>query len=162
MYDLVIFDLDGTLIDSVGDIADALNRTLGELGLPPHSDAAVARMLGSGVRELVRRALGPERQTLLHRAVARYRAHYNQDPVRTATLAYDAVALVAALVKTQGPQRFSPQVLTNPSGFTGIDGLFRFRPDGTNERGLAVLRVSSSGVQIAAPPLRSFGGGSAT
>jgi branched-chain amino acid transport system substrate-binding protein len=93
---------------------------------------------------------------------ARYRARYNQDPVRTATLAYDAVALIAALVKTQGPQRFSQQVLTNPSGFTGIDGLFRFRPDGTNERGLAVLRVSSSGVQTAAPALHSFGTGSAT
>ena len=93
---------------------------------------------------------------------ARYRARYNQDPVRTATLAYDSVALIAALVKTQGPQRFSQQVLTNPSGFTGIDGLFRFRPDGTNERGLAVLRVATSGAQIAAPSLRSFGGGSAT
>jgi branched-chain amino acid transport system substrate-binding protein len=93
---------------------------------------------------------------------ARYRARYNQDPVRTATLAYDAVALVAALVKTQGPQRFSQQVLTNPSGFTGIDGLFRFRTDGTNERGLAVLRVSSAGVQTVAPALRSFGAGSAT
>jgi Periplasmic binding protein len=54
----------------------------------------------------------------------RYRARYGQDPVRTATLAYDAVALAAALVKTQGPQRFSEQVLTNPSGFTGIDGSF--------------------------------------
>ena len=93
---------------------------------------------------------------------ARYRARYNQDPVRTATLTYDAVALIAALVKTQGPQRFSQQILTSPSGFTGIDGLFRFRPDGTNERGLAVLRVTTSGAQIAAPPLRSFGGGSAT
>jgi branched-chain amino acid transport system substrate-binding protein len=93
---------------------------------------------------------------------ARYRARYNQDPVRTATLAYDAVALIAALVKTQGPQRFSQQVLTNPSGFTGIDGLFRFRTDGTNERGLAVLRVSSAGVQTVAPALRSFGAGSAT
>jgi branched-chain amino acid transport system substrate-binding protein len=93
---------------------------------------------------------------------ARYHARYNQDPVRTATLAYDAVALVAALVKTQGPQRFSQQVLTNPSGFTGIDGLIRFRPDGTNERGLAVFRVTTSGAQIAAPALRSFGGGSAT
>ena len=44
----------------------------------------------------------------------RYRARYKQDPVRTATLAYDAVALIAALVKTQGPQRFSPETLTNP------------------------------------------------
>ena len=73
---------------------------------------------------------------------ARYRTRYDQDPVRTATLAYDAVALVAALVKTQGPQRFSEQVLTNSSGFAGIDGLFRFRTDGTNERGLAVMRVT--------------------
>lgn len=90
---------------------------------------------------------------------ARYRARYNQDPVRTATLAYDAVALIAALVKTQGPQAFTPQVLTNPSGFSGIDGLFRFRADGTNERGLAVLRVAAGGVQIISPSPRSFGGG---
>ena len=89
--------------------------------------------------------------------VARYRPRYNQDPVRTATLAYDAVALVAALVKTQGPQRFSEQVLTNPSGFSGIDGLFRFRADGTNERGLAVMRVTPTGGQIISPPPRAFG-----
>jgi ABC-type branched-subunit amino acid transport system substrate-binding protein len=89
---------------------------------------------------------------------ARYRQRYNQDPVRTATLAYDAVALVAALVKTQGPQRFSEQVLTNASGFAGIDGLFRFRSDGTNERGLAVMRVSPTGGQIIGPPPRAFGG----
>jgi len=59
-------------------------------------------------------------------------------------------------VKTQGPQPFTPQVLTNPSGFSGIDGLFRFRPDGTNERGLAVLRVEASGAQIISPSPRSF------
>jgi branched-chain amino acid transport system substrate-binding protein len=87
----------------------------------------------------------------------RYRARYGNDPVRTATLAYDAVALVAALARTQGPQRFSPEVLTNPSGFAGIDGLFRFRPDGTNERGLAVMRVGSGGgVPVAGSP-KSFG-----
>ena len=88
---------------------------------------------------------------------SRYEARFKQQPVRTATLAYDAVALIAALVKTQGPQRFSPEVLTNPSGFTGIDGLFRFRADGTNERGLAVLRVTPSGPQTIAPAPRSFG-----
>src|SRR6202007_1280662 len=89
----------------------------------------------------------------------RYRTRYHQDPVRTATLAYDAVALIAALVKTQPDpaQRFSPQVLTNPSGFTGTDGLFRFRPDGTNERGLAVLRVAPSGPQTLAAGPESFG-----
>ncbi len=90
---------------------------------------------------------------------ARYRARYGQDPVRTATLAYDAVALVAALVKTQGAQRFSEQVLTNSSGFAGIDGIFRFRTDGTNDRGLAVLRVGPTGGQVVSPAPHSFGPG---
>ena len=48
---------------------------------------------------------------------------------------------------TQGTQRFSPEVLTNPSGFAGIDGLFRFRADGTNERGLAVMKVGTGGAR---------------
>jgi ABC-type branched-subunit amino acid transport system substrate-binding protein len=87
---------------------------------------------------------------------ARYKSRYGQDPVRTTTLAYDAVALVAALVKTQGTQRFTEQVLTNSSGFAGIDGVFRFRADGTNERGLAVLRVEPNGPQVASPAPTSF------
>lgn len=87
----------------------------------------------------------------------RYRGKFGQEPVRTATLAYDAVALVAALARTQGGQRFSAEVLTNPSGFAGIDGLFRFRSDGSNERGLAVMRVGSGGGQAVAGSPKSFG-----
>lgn len=87
----------------------------------------------------------------------RYRTRFGSEPVRTATLAYDAVALVAALARTQGPQRFAPDVLTNASGFAGIDGLFRFRTDGTNERGLAVMRVASGGGQSVAGSPKSFG-----
>jgi ABC-type branched-subunit amino acid transport system substrate-binding protein len=92
-----------------------------------------------------------------HAFAARYRAKFGADPVRTATLAYDAVALVAALARNQGPQRFSADVLTNPSGFAGTDGLFRFRADGSNERGLAVMRVASGGGQEAAGSPKSFG-----
>jgi ABC-type branched-subunit amino acid transport system substrate-binding protein len=88
---------------------------------------------------------------------ARYRKRFGQDPVPTATLAYDAVALVAALVKTHGAQRFSEETLTASSGFAGIDGVFRFRSDGTNERGLAVMRVTPSGAQVVASAPRSFG-----
>jgi ABC-type branched-subunit amino acid transport system substrate-binding protein len=88
---------------------------------------------------------------------ARYRTRYGQDPAPQASLSYDAVALVAALTKTQGPQRFSDQVLTNTSGFTGIDGLFRFRADGSNQRGLAVMRVTPTGGQIVSPAPKSFG-----
>ena len=87
---------------------------------------------------------------------SRYRARYGGEPVRTATLSYDAVALVAALVKTQGQQRFSEQTLTGPSGFAGIDGIFRFKSDGTNERGLAVLRVAPGGAQVVSPAPKSF------
>ena len=90
---------------------------------------------------------------------ARYRARFGQDPVRTATLSYDAVALVAALVKTQGVQRFSREILTNASGFAGIDGIFRFRRDGSNDRGLAVLRVTPNGGQMVSPPPHSFRSG---
>jgi ABC-type branched-subunit amino acid transport system substrate-binding protein len=87
---------------------------------------------------------------------ARYRQRYGNDPIRTATLAYDAVALVAALVKTQGAQRFSEEVLTNSSGFAGKDGVFRFRSDGTNQRGLPVMRVTPNGAQVISPAPRSF------
>ena len=89
----------------------------------------------------------------------RYRARYGQDPARPATLAYDAVSLVAALVKTQGPARFAEETLTNQSGFAGIDGVFRFRPDGTNQRALAVMRVTPSGAQVIGPAPKAFGSG---
>jgi ABC-type branched-subunit amino acid transport system substrate-binding protein len=86
----------------------------------------------------------------------RYRGRYGGDPVRTATLSYDAVALVAALSKSQGPAAFSEQILTNSSGFAGIDGVFRFRADGTNERSLAVMRVTPQGGQVISPASRTF------
>jgi ABC-type branched-subunit amino acid transport system substrate-binding protein len=89
----------------------------------------------------------------------RYRAKFGSDPIRLATLAYDAVSLVAALARTQGPQRFSEKVLTNPSGFNGADGVFRFRPDGPDERGLAVLQINSGAATPVSPAPKSFAGG---
>lgn len=90
---------------------------------------------------------------------ARYRARYGQEPVRTSSLAYDAVALIAALVKTQGAQSLNDQTLTTSSGFAGIDGVFRFRADGTNERGLAVMEIKPTGPVVVSAPPRSFGSG---
>ncbi|MGL5116968.1 MAG: penicillin-binding protein activator [Beijerinckiaceae bacterium] len=87
----------------------------------------------------------------------RYRAKFKSSPTRMATIGYDAVALAAALVRTQGANRFSPQTLTNPSGFAGQDGVFRFRPDGTNERALAVMQVQNRAAQMLNPAPRSFG-----
>ncbi|MFK8254081.1 penicillin-binding protein activator [Ancylobacter terrae] len=90
--------------------------------------------------------------------VERYRARFGADPVRTATLAHDAVSLMAAIVRTRGPMGINDNSLLSPSGFNGIDGVFRFRADGTNERGLAVMQVGPGGAQIVDPAPRSFGG----
>jgi hypothetical protein len=144
--------------DSVVTVADALTAAGANL--------KNIQLLGTGLWDNPRVFASPALQGGLYAAPdpsgfrnfsGRYRAKYGADPVRTATLAYDAVALVAALARTQGAQRFSADVLTNPSGFAGIDGLFRFRADGTNERGLAVMRVGSGGgVAVAGSP-KSFG-----
>jgi ABC-type branched-subunit amino acid transport system substrate-binding protein len=89
--------------------------------------------------------------------VTRYRSKYGQEPARTATLAYDAVALMIALAKAAPGQRITAAMLTNPSGFSGIDGVFRFRVDGTNERGLAVHKVTPSGGEVISGAPKSFG-----
>jgi branched-chain amino acid transport system substrate-binding protein len=88
----------------------------------------------------------------------RYRAKYGSSPVRTASLAYDATALVAALVKAQGPNALTADTFTNPSGFSGVDGAFRFKSDGGNERGLAVYRVQPGGAVMASPAPTTFSG----
>jgi ABC-type branched-subunit amino acid transport system substrate-binding protein len=144
--------------DSVVATADALTAAGANL--------RNIQLLGTGLWDNPRVFASPALQGGLYAApdpagfrsfAGRYRTKFGAEPVRTATLAYDAVALVAALARTQGGQRFAPETLTNPSGFAGIDGLFRFRSDGTNERGLAVMKVATGGgVAVAGSP-KSFG-----
>jgi ABC-type branched-subunit amino acid transport system substrate-binding protein len=86
-----------------------------------------------------------------------FRAAYGHAPQRLATLAYDAVGVAAVLDRTPG-RDFSAAALTNPNGFAGADGIFRFRTDGTAERGLAVLQVEHGGTSVASPAPESFGG----
>ncbi len=86
----------------------------------------------------------------------RYQAKYGQPPARIATLAYDAVALANVLTRTQGDARFSTAILQTPSGFGGQDGVFRFRPDGTNDRALAVFQVGAGSSAIVSPAPKSF------
>lgn len=86
----------------------------------------------------------------------RYKSKFGSQPTRIATLGYDAVSLAIALSRAQGAQRFAPGVLTNPSGFNGADGIFRFRPDGGNDRGLSMLEINNGGAKIISPAPRSF------
>ncbi len=87
----------------------------------------------------------------------RYRAKFNAEPTRIATQAYDAVSLAIALSRAQGSQRFSESVLTAASGFNGADGVFRFRADGANERGLSVLEVANGQAKVVSPAPRTLG-----
>jgi ABC-type branched-subunit amino acid transport system substrate-binding protein len=73
----------------------------------------------------------------------RYQAAFGAAPSRTATLAYDATSLAAGLAARFGDKRFVSDTLTNPSGFIGVDGAFRFLPNGLNQRALAVYQINN-------------------
>jgi len=86
-----------------------------------------------------------------------FRALYGYRPPRIATLAYDAVALAASLSTIEIPRaRFARATLEDPNGFSGVDGLFRFRPDGTNERALAVVQIGRTGFRVISPAAARF------
>ncbi|PCK00579.1 MAG: penicillin-binding protein activator [Zetaproteobacteria bacterium] len=73
----------------------------------------------------------------------RYNGIYHATPPRIASLAYDATALAASLARTglqyDNRPAYNHNAITNPNGFSGVDGIFRFRSDGIVERGLAIL-----------------------
>ncbi|KQK30385.1 ethanolamine utilization protein EutM [Bosea thiooxidans] len=137
---------DALFVPAAADTMPALGQALQEAGYNPSR----VKPLGTGVWNDASIARVPAIQggwfaspdTAGFNAFAgRYQQRFNGAPTRTATLAYDAVSLAAALARTQGSQRFSESVLTNASGFAGADGVFRFRPDGQVERGLAILEL---------------------
>ena len=92
----------------------------------------------------------------------RYESLYDQGAPRIASLGYDATAIASVLARGQGTgfdpiQVYSQQTLTQDGGFFGIDGIFRLRPDGTVERGLAILESQRGGAVVIEPAPQSFG-----
>lgn len=79
MIRAVLFDLDGTLVDSLDDIASALDAALIDLGLPVPTRAQVRSWIGGGARNLVARAVVAER---VDAVLARFRVHYAATPVK--------------------------------------------------------------------------------
>lgn len=86
----------------------------------------------------------------------RFEQSFGRRPPRLASIAYDATALAGILAKQGGAAAFSDLVLTNPDGFAGYDGIFRFRADGVVERGLAILEVQRRGSRVIDPAPASF------
>jgi len=89
----------------------------------------------------------------------RYQIAYNAQPGVFAALGYDAVTLATSLVTNRGQATaFTPAVIEDRRGFTGINGVFRFKPDGTSERGLAVYKVQGGVGRVESPAPTSFSG----
>lgn len=80
MKKLVIFDLDGTLLNSIADLAQSTNYALEQLGFPTHEIDAYQLMVGNGIRKLIERALPESERTaeMIERAYALFVPHYDQ------------------------------------------------------------------------------------
>jgi len=89
---------------------------------------------------------------------ARFTQTYGEAPHPIAGLAYDGIAAIGALIGTGAPDALSRSSLTQGSGFVGVNGIFRFMPDGTNQRGLAMATIRDNAVVILEPAPRSFAG----
>lgn len=91
----------------------------------------------------------------------RYQLAYGTEAHSLSGLAYDGVAAVAAMIQAAraagDSNAFSIQRLTDPAGFAGVTGIFRFRTDGTPEHGLAIMQVSNGVATVVSAAPRSFG-----
>jgi phosphoglycolate phosphatase len=105
-YSAVIFDLDGTLLDTLDDISAAANEAIAAEGFPPHSLSDYRRFIGDGVATLMTRALPPGavNDLLVERCVDRFRVSYAR-LWRQATRPYDGIEeLLSALHERGVPQ----------------------------------------------------------
>jgi branched-chain amino acid transport system substrate-binding protein len=149
-----------------GDSAKTIGNMLTQLDLPPSR----VKRLGTGLFDdpsLSQEpgldgswfaAPSPGARSAFER---RFQQSYGYAAPRLTTLAYDATALAAILAKRglQGAANkpgFDTESLMNANGFSGIDGIFRFRPDGTAERGLAILEIRRGGISVIEEAPKTF------
>lgn len=149
-------------VPEAGDVMVSIAQGLAAGGLTPQNTL----FMGSGQWEDARVQNAPSLAGSVYPAppraqyqdyVSRYRGRNGADPVRISSLCYDAVTLAAALARA-GNGRIDPVMLSASSGFSGIDGIFRFLSNGVSQRGLAVYRVTGTGTEIASAAPRSFQG----
>ncbi len=102
-------------------------------------------------------ALFPGRDTTKFADFAsRYETAFGAKPTVWAALGYDSITLSTDLVRRLGPiDAFKPQSLENPSGYAGVNGIFRLKSDGTAERGLAIYQVERNGAKRMVSPAPS-------
>lgn len=89
---------------------------------------------------------------------SRYQAAYGEPPHPISGLAYDGIAAIGALMKSGMSGPVSKAALTQGAGFVGVNGIFRLRVDGQNQRGLAIAQIKGGQMTIIDPAPRSFAG----
>ncbi len=106
----IIFDLDGTLIDSVDDLANSVNYTLGKLDLPLHTTEEIKSFVGDGIQKLIKRSLGQTHMEKFDDAFAIFMKHYGAHCTDN-TVLYPKVAETISFLA----EKYSLAVLTNKS-----------------------------------------------
>ena len=97
-------------------------------------------------------------QALIGAFESRYSATYGDRPHPLAGLAYDGIAAIGALVAQGNANALTKNALTTSQGFQGTGGIFRFLPNGLNQRGLAIAEIRNNQVITLEAAPRSFGG----
>ncbi len=110
---LVIFDLDGTLIDSQRDLANAVNAMLQHFGRPELSSEVIARYIGDGAPMLIRRALGDPDDGAYFREALEYFLQYYREHKLDHTRVYAGIPEMLAAVGGNGAHRRALAVLSN-------------------------------------------------
>jgi len=99
-YQAVLFDLDGTLLDTLDDLADGVNVILGKHGFPLRTREEIRRFLGNGSEQLIRQAL-PEEATDFAKYLAEYQAYY-KGHMAEKTKPYDGILELLAALRQAG------------------------------------------------------------
>jgi phosphoglycolate phosphatase len=126
-YKAIIFDLDGTLVDTLADLADAMNAALKQYELPTHRADAVRFMIGNGVHVFAKKALPPDKQDLKYDILNAMRQHYSENCCKS-TVVYEGMDETVRILRDQGVRL---AVVTNKDQALAEKVAGHFFPSGT-------------------------------
>lgn len=129
---LAIFDLDGTLINSLDDIAEATNFAMRELGFPERPFNNFNYMVGDGVKKLIERALPDDKQNFFNKALILYNGYYNEN-YTAKTYVYEGITETLKQLKSMGMKlavasnkthRFTENIISHYFGSNLFDSVY--------------------------------------
>ena len=129
-YEVVIFDLDGTILDTLPDLSTAVNYALSRRGMPPHSLEEYKMMVGEGIRNLCRLALNSEDEQVLNESLQDFKTYYVAH-ILDKTRPYEGMPELIAALKERG---IAVAVASNKFQEGARKLIRHFYPDSPEER----------------------------